>query len=87
MAFIAQQPGDFAKGLQDFFTKGIKGPKVKLTKSRCNIIMDLIRDHQYETSSMEEKHGEKYADDYCAVMQWLANQVYSRYSPAELTEL
>lgn len=78
--------GDFAKGLADFFAKGIKGPNVRLTKARCRILMDIVRDHKYETAIKEELHGDKYADDWCAVMQWLSNQVYKRHSPAGLAD-
>ena len=88
MSFIKE--GDFAAGLQDFFTRGIKGPKgpkVRFSKRIARVLIDLIREHQYETAYLEEKQGEDYADDFCATMQWLANQVYSKYSPAEMTEI
>ena len=77
--------GDFAKGLADFFTPGIKIP-VRLTKRRARIIQDIIRENKYKTYLMEEKHGEQYAEDWCAVMQWMANEIYKRWSPAELTQ-
>lgn len=83
--YIPYKDGDFAKGLSDFFTPGITIP-IRLNKRRARIIQDIIRDNKYKTASMEEKHGEQYAEDWCAVMQWMANQIYKKWSPAQLTQ-
>lgn len=76
--------GSFAAGLQDMATRGIKGTNVRLTKKRARILRNLINEHRHEISVRYEKEGDE--DDFCAAMQWLANQIDKRWSVFELVD-
>lgn len=70
----------FSEGLKILATRGINGPNVKLTKRRAIILLGIIKDLQDYTSNQPTNMQ----DDYCALMQWLTNQVDKKWSRFEL---
>ena len=78
----------FADALKAFYTPGIPqfAPKVRLTKSRARMLMMMVREFAELTSYYEDKYGKEYADEMCATIQWITNQVSKRWSGAELAQ-
>ena len=72
--------GTFADGLMSREQKGIKGPKVRLTKLRGRMLLDMIERLEEDTTLMNPDMQ----DDYCATLQWLTNEIHKRWSIADL---
>lgn len=71
----------FSEGLRLMSEKGIKGPRVHLTKKRALMLLDFLQksmgDHVVDMN-------DKDANDWFAVMQWVRNQIEKRWSMMEL---
>jgi len=71
---------NFSDGLKILSSKGIYGPHVNLTKRRAIILLGIINDLGDFTANQPEKMQ----DDYCALLQWLTNQIDKRWARFDL---
>ena len=80
----------FAEGLMAMSQKGILGVKVNLTKKRARCLQFLMSEavHQIpdceHSGTSEDCNGR---DDYHAAIEWVYQQIQSRYSTFDLCDL
>lgn len=66
-----------AEGLYKMSQKGIFGARINLTKKRAWVLRDMIK-------RLEDYVPEEDYDDYCAVLEWMRQEIKKRYSEFDL---
>lgn len=67
----------FAEGLYKMSQKGIFGARINLTKKRAWVLRGMIK-------RLEDYVPEEDYDDYCAVLEWMRQEIKKRYSEFDL---
>ncbi len=81
---MAFKEGDFAKGLQDFFTAGALVAKTRFTKQGARILLDQIYEWRSEITTRFPEEGSPTEYDYCEALQWMVDLISRKWAMREL---
>lgn len=74
---------EFTDAIKQLNTKGPLMPKVKLTKKRALILLDMIHRYRHEWNFNHEE-GHHLENEMQSAVNWLSNQIFKRWSQNDL---
>jgi hypothetical protein len=78
---IYEKTLNFEEGIKIMAMRDLKGFHLRLTKKRALLLIKHIENDMEDKTSLLPENKQ---DDWCALMHWLIQEVYKRYSKFEL---